>query len=430
MFRFWSHPREVGNHSSSRPGRPARVPKARRRRPAPALQVELLEGRTVPSGDVAALLLGGDLIVVGDQADNAVEILVIDGNLVVQGREGTDTTINGESRVIFEGVDRIADDLRVFLGGGDDLIDIQGVSIGGDLSIRTDAILAAVFGSSDHDQVLLDRLTIGGNLDVFTGAGDDAVLLERSTVAGDTTIATGAGDDRLSLVGIGLGGSLALETGSGNDRAFLIQTAVGGPTSVRTGAGDDDILLHGVNPFGGPVSLDGGGGADTAELDAATTFAAGLTVRRFETVAQLAVTEFDEAEGLAIRRIFLGDPPGTGSTEFTLNGASFAGGEVTSRGFGPAYASAPAAYVPGADGATITFDTPAEQVRFFFNHLPGDAPGTATAFDEEGNVIATVESRETSFIGDPGNFVTLSGERPIARVVVNGGMIDNVSFVR
>ncbi len=407
------------------------VPSQRSRPQARARpQVEPLETRAVPAGNVAAFFLGGDLIVVGDHADNAVEIRVTDGDLVVQGRDGTDTTVNGDSRAVFNGVGGIADDLKVFLGGGDDLLDVLGVGVGGDVSIQADGFFTKFFGGRGDDQVLLDQLTIGGNLDVSTGGGADAVLLERSTVASDTTIATGAGDDRLALVGLGLGDSLALDTGAGNDKAFLTGAAVGGPTSVRTGAGDDVLLLHGANPFGGPVSLDGGGGKDTAEIDAATTFAAGLVVRRFETVAQLAVTEFSTAEGLAIRRLFAGDPPGTGSTAFTLNGASFSGGEVVSRGFGPAYASAPAAFVPGPGGATITFDTPAEQVRFFFNHLPGDAPGTATAYDADGNAIATVQSNEATFLGDPGNFVTLSGKQRIARVVINGAMIDNVTFVR
>ncbi|MCI0465280.1 MAG: hypothetical protein L0Z62_50805, partial [Gemmataceae bacterium] len=390
-------------------------------------QVEPLETRAVPAGDVAAFLFGGDLIVVGDSADNAVEILVTDGNLVVQGREGTDITINGGSRILFEGVDRIADDLRVFLGGGNDLIDIRGVSVDGNVSIQADGFFV---GGRGDDQVLLDLLTIDGNLDVSTGGGDDAVLLERSAVAGDTTISTGSGADRFALVAAGLGGRLTVETGAGDDRAFVTQMGVSGRIRVDTGSGNDDIIFHGATAFGSPVSLDGGSGRDSAEIDAASTFASGQQVRSFESVDVLAVTEFSTAEGLLIRRLFAGDAPGTGSTEFTLNGASFSGGEVVSRGFGPAYASAPAAFVPGPEGATITFDTPAEQVRFFFTHLPGDAPGAATAFDEEGDVIATVQSNQATFLGDPGNFVTLSGEQRIARVVINGGMIDNVTFVR
>ncbi|HKB35996.1 MAG TPA: hypothetical protein VKD72_06050, partial [Gemmataceae bacterium] len=160
MFRNWWR-RIVGRKDQlpSRGRRPART------RP----QVEPLETRAVPAGNVAAFLRGGDLIVVGDRADNAVEIRVTDGNLVVQGRDGTDTTVNGDSRAVFEGVGRIADDLKVFLGGGNDLIDVLGVSVDGDVSIHADGFFTKFVGGRGDDQVLLDQLTIGGNLDVSTG---------------------------------------------------------------------------------------------------------------------------------------------------------------------------------------------------------------------------------------------------------------------
>jgi hypothetical protein len=247
-------------------------------------------------------------------------------------------------------------------------------------------------------------------------------------VAGDTTIATGSGHDRLSLVGLGLGKNLTLDTGAGNDKTFLTGTAVGGPTSIRMGSGSDNLIFHGVNPFGDSVSLDGGRGQDRVEIDADIAFAGGLVVRRFETVAKLAVTEFIAAEGLAIRQVPLGDPPGTGSSVFARNGANFAGGEITFFGIPPAYASAPTTYVTGPNGATITFDKPVAQVRFFFVHFPGAPRGTATAYDAAGKVVAVAQSNQTTFIGDPGNFATLAGKRPITRVVINGGMIDNVSF--
>src|SRR5262245_32827032 len=61
MFRNWWR-RIVGRKDQlpSRGRRPART------RP----QVEPLETRAVPAGNVAAFLRGGDLIVVGDRADN------------------------------------------------------------------------------------------------------------------------------------------------------------------------------------------------------------------------------------------------------------------------------------------------------------------------------------------------------------------------
>jgi hypothetical protein len=378
---------------------------------------------------VAALLLGGDLIIVGDHADNAVEIRVADGNLVVQGRDAS-TTINGGARAVFEGVTRIADDLKVFLGRGSDVIDVRGIDIAGDVAIQADAFFARLGSGGDDDQVLLDLLNIGGSVNVSTGRGADAVLLERSSVAGDTTIETGAGDDRVSLVGLALGDSLALGAGGGADKAFLTAITVGGATRARLGGGDDEIIVHGFNAFSGRVVLDGQSGIDRAEIDVDLPFAAGQLNRRFETVERLAITEFSAEEGLAIRFIFLGDPPGTGSTVFSINGANFSGGEVAARAIGEFYASAPTAYVPGPEGATIAFDTPVRQVRFFFTHFPGDSPATATAFDAAGNVVAVAHSHEPTFIGDPGNFVTLKGAQPIVRVVIQGGMIDNVSFSR
>ncbi|MCI0459750.1 MAG: hypothetical protein L0Z62_22600 [Gemmataceae bacterium] len=61
-------------------------------------------------------------------------------------------------------------------------------------------------------------------------------------------------------------------------------------------------LWAGADRSGGAVSLNGGGVEDTAQIDAAATFAGGLTIRRFESVAQLALTEFSAAEGLQVRR--------------------------------------------------------------------------------------------------------------------------------
>ncbi len=396
---------------------------------SPRLRVEPLEARAVPAGDVAAFLLRGDLIVLGDGAGNDVEVVLADGNLVVQGRAGTGTTVNGGARTVFEGVGGIADDLFVSLGGGGDRLDVVGVKVGGDATVLADAAFADFFGGGD-DQVLLQSLAVAGNLTVSAGGGADQVLLARSTVAGDTRVVTGGGADRFALVRSTLNGRLTADTGGGADRVFLDPAAAGGAVQVRTGGGADEVVLHGANTYAGPVTLDGGGGRDRTELDAAAVFRAGLRLRGFETVDQVEVTEFSAAEGLAVRGIPFGDPPGTGAQTFSRNGAGFSGGEVTFTGIPAAYASAPTTYIAGPGGATITFEAPAEQVRFFFVHFPGAAVGTATAYDEAGNVVAAVSSTQTTFIGDPANFVTLSGDRPISRVVVTGGMIDNVSFVR
>ncbi len=403
--------------------------KPQRNRPErPRPQVEVLEARDLPAGDVTAILFGGSLVVVGDHADNAVEVLIADGNLVVQGRAGTGTTVNGGTRTVFEGVGAIGGSLVAFLGGGNDRLDVRGVAVGRDAVILADRLFADFKGGGD-DEVRVEQVTVGGDLIVSTDGGADAVVLDRSTVADDTLVTTGSGNDRFSLVAVSLGDRLVLDTGSGDDRAFLDPAAASGDVLIQTGSGNDNVILHGVNTYQGEVVLDGGRGRDRAAIDPATTFAGGRRVRGFEKVVEAPVTEFSLAEGLSFRLAFLGQPPGTGSTVFALNGANFSGGEVTVQAVGAAYASPPGAYVPGPGGATVTFDAPAGEVRFFFTHLPGDTPGTATAFDADGNVVATAQSNAVTFVGDPGNFVTLSGARPIARVVVTGGMIDNLSWV-
>jgi hypothetical protein len=181
-------------------------------------QVEVLEGRTLPAGNVAAFLLGGDLIVVGDHADNAVEIRIVDGDLVVRGKAGTGTTVNGGTGVTCEGVGSLAGSLVAALGGGADLLDVVGVSVGRDVAITSDGLFPPANGD---DQVLLDQMAIGRDLTVLTGGGKDAVLVERTTIADDATIATGTGDDRLAIVDVTFGDRLTVDLGSGADRGFL-----------------------------------------------------------------------------------------------------------------------------------------------------------------------------------------------------------------
>ncbi len=137
--------------------------------------------------------------------------------------------------------------------------------------------------------------------------------------------------------------------------------------------------------------------------------------------------QFSEAEGLTIRRIPDGDPEGTGSTVFSLNGANFSGGEVSFLMSPPFYASPPASYLIGGSGL-VTFDTLARSVSFFFVD-DGQADFVATAFDKGGNAIATATSNDITSLNDPNNFVTLAAaNRAISRVEITGGAVDNFTF--
>lgn len=146
----------------------------------------------------------------------------------------------------------------------------------------------------------------------------------------------------------------------------------------------------------------------------------------FAAPAQAVLIEFSAAEGLSIRNL-AADPPGTGSTNFSLDGANFSGGEVASAGIGNLYASPPASYVFFAPGM-ITFDLPVSDISFFFVDTDNAMSFSATAFDGANNFLATVFSNDPTFLGDPGNFVSFAGFADVARIEFEGGLIDNVSF--
>ncbi len=396
-----------------------RKDRAMRRR----LQLEALERRTVLAGNVVVLTIGDDLLVLGDHRANVVEIAADSGQVVVRGLDGT--LVNGQSELALTGHPAVADDLRVLLDGGSDSLLIHDLSVGGDLQV-----LDSLFGG--QDQVTIDRAQIGDDLLVATGNNADAVLLDSVAVADDTTLLTGSGNDRLAITNSQLTGDLTLDTGNGADFVLIDSTTVGGNANVRLGNGDDTLAITLANQFSRETTLDGGRGRDRLLLDPATTFAQAPTSRSLESNDELvfAVVRFSPAEGLAVRNIPAGNPPGTGSTTFSLQGANFSGGEVVFAGVGALYASPPQAYKIGNTGGTITFDEPVDLARFFFVHESGDTTKTATAFDAAGNVVATATSRPPSFLGDSLNFVTLVGTAKIARIEVSGGKIDDVRFVR
>ncbi|MCI0359621.1 MAG: hypothetical protein L0211_14185 [Planctomycetaceae bacterium] len=398
----------------------SRLPRRSARR---QLRLEPLERRTVLAGNVVVLTIGDDLLVLGDHRDNALEIAADSGQIVVRGSDGT--SVNGQSELVLTGHTAVADDLRVLLDGGSDRLVVRDLSVGGDLQV-----LDGLFGG--HDHVTIDRVQIGDDLLVVTGSGADAVLLDSVAVADDTTILTGSGDDRLAITNSQLTGDLRLDTGSGADFVLIDPTTVGGDASVRMGDGADTLAITLANQFGGETTLDGGRGSDRLLLDPATTFAGPPEIRSFESSDQLAfaVIRFSPAEGLAVRNIPAGNPPGTGSTTFSLQGANFSGGEVVFAGVGALYASPPQAYKIGATGGLVTFDQAVDLAQFWFIHEPGDTTKTATAFDAAGNVVATATSRAPSFLNDPLNFVTLVGTAKIARIEISGGKIDDFRFVR
>lgn len=78
------------------------------------------------------------------------------------------------------------------------------------------------------------------------------------------------------------------------------------------------------------------------------------------------------------------------------------------------------------DSASIVFAAPMMNVRFFYVHEKGAAPGVARALNSEGKLIASVQSRPASSFGDLRNFVTFNSTAPISAIEFSGGVIDTL----
>ena len=77
-------------------------------------------------------------------------------------------------------------------------------------------------------------------------------------------------------------------------------------------------------------------------------------------------------------------------------------------------------------GATIVFDAPMMNVRFFFVHGNGIAPGEARAYNADGRQIGLIRSRKATSFGDLRNFVSFSTVAPISMIEFSGGVVDTL----
>ncbi|MEM8671599.1 MAG: fasciclin domain-containing protein [Planctomycetota bacterium] len=259
----------------------------RRRRPRISsqgrrLSAQMLERRQLLAGDVEVFFRGDDLYVFGDQDDNSVEIRIDSlGNLVAEGLN--ETTIDGSTDpviIAFPTDVDVIDDVRVFLGRGDDSILIDGLTIDDDLYVSAgrgdDAIgllrteigddasiyggsgalefsldLSSVdddlrvYGSREDDVIVFDESFVGDDTRVFTSSGNDTLIVRASEHQDDVTISTGSGEDFVAVVdGTQIGDDAFISLGRGDDSLFVRDSGVGDRVSAFGGRGDDAIGLE------------------------------------------------------------------------------------------------------------------------------------------------------------------------------------------
>ncbi len=273
-------------------------------------RIEALESKQLLAGDVLVSVVGGNLVVQGDDLGNQIAITAgpEPGAYIVRGFDGTNVmqsptpveSASPTSEVIVTGVTGGA---RIGLGNGDDRLVMADVGFRGGVFVRMGEGNDGVsIGMRPDPAPEIDALSvngapgavrIGGPLSIGTGAGNDRIQIDHAAIAGELRVEAGEGEDvvRLghpmptndenptptaaeltrppetrdaSLVAQGIN----IDLGTGRDEFFGDVVRAMNGFHVKGSEGEDALHLHHIWS-GGPLVLDGGGGdsSDLVELD-------------------------------------------------------------------------------------------------------------------------------------------------------------------
>ena len=226
------------------------------------LRFEGLEDRTLMAGDVTVAVVSGVLQIVGDIADNSIQIKQSGKVWQVQG---VDTTVNGNnSAQSFTGVTGI----DINLGAGNDSINAsQGKLRAGTFQIRDDGgstvvnllkIAARGIDVRTHDgsdTITLDKCE-AESIGIFTSpqTGDDeadVVTILNSAFKGQPTVYTGGGNDVVTINAVVAGGACIVRTftpgESDQDSVTMTKFRSKFALLIETGDGPDTITLTDVH---------------------------------------------------------------------------------------------------------------------------------------------------------------------------------------
>lgn len=116
-----------------------------------------------------------------------------------------------------------------------------------------------------------------------------------------------------------------------------------------------------------------------------------------------------------------------GSSAMTTHEVQWFGGQVQPLENSELRASGKHALVSKNGSATLVFPEPVMNVELFYVHGDGVLPGTARAFNADGQLVDTVSSRKATSFGDSRNFVTFKTRAPIFMIEFDGGVVDNLT---
>jgi hypothetical protein len=179
--------------------------------------IECLEQRILLTGNVlAAVLPGGNLLVLGDSKANQIGIQsTAGGALQISSLDGT-TKINGSTNPFT--ASGVTGNVYIFLGQGNDVLQIGGASVAPTVS----------------PAVVPVTTSIPQNLLIVTGNGNDTVNIENTSIGGSVAIFGGIGSDVFTVgspatgVAVMVGNNLLIDGGFGNSTIAVFDANVTG----------------------------------------------------------------------------------------------------------------------------------------------------------------------------------------------------------
>ncbi len=280
-----------------------------------SLRMESLEERQLMAGDVSVGMTGGELMIEGDTASNAVQVSKLtDGGYRITGlwADGAQTSINGRYSTTVNNVDNmtinlgrgddrlyinntlagndlvVEGDLKIRTGGGDDYVRILNTTVEGNVSIVTDQDASTGASRryaqpSGDDYVSINGLHAYNDVNIKTGEGSDTVKFEASyntyqdwNFANKFSINTGVGTntgDTVDLDYVFAFESIELDTGNGHDSVQTQRTFAVKGIDIATRGGHDTVSMHATDmewnglDWQASILIDTGSGNDVVVLD-------------------------------------------------------------------------------------------------------------------------------------------------------------------
>ena len=229
------------------------------------LRFEQLEEKKLLAGDVAVSVVGGALIVEGDELGNQVAISSGEspGEYVIAGLGDTSVHLEGDDALEAE-------------ENGNQVV-VSGVRRGVHVSTH-----------EGDDTVIVEDARIRENVTIHTGAGEDHVRIGPAPPPADAIELEEDGEGQVGSANVAIGRSLLIRTGSENDSVLLggrpvplqdvpvveeeggrpaiaPSVVVRGHTFVGLGEGEDSLAVDAVHGRWG-LSANGGLGEDDIQV--------------------------------------------------------------------------------------------------------------------------------------------------------------------